>query len=298
MTDQTLPANPYTRNPTLIDRLQLLIVSLAKQKRPSFGKQSDQYQEFYEDFFEDKDVEAYYRDPRMSHRRDTINRAISQHLKPGASICDVGCGLGDVLHGLPDGYKLFGMEYAKSCVERAGKRLAGRADIRHGSIYEIPFDSNSMDAALCLEVLEHIEFDRKGARDIARILKPGGFLIAAVPYTYYWPAYMKHLGHFRHYTRQVFGDMLAEAGLKPEAYLVNYPNWHRTYTMRYAMVRAQHMTVGRLFGKKTLYQFKYPWQSKPALDALADSIEPLRQKDAAMDYSKLDTSTFILARKQ
>lgn len=298
MPDQTLPPNPYSRTPTLIDRLQLWIVALAKQKRPSFGQQGDEYQEFYEDFFEDKDVEAYYRDPRMAHRRDTINNAITTHLKPGASICDVGCGLGDVLYGLPAGYKLHGMEYAKSCVERAGKKLGGRADIRHGSIYEIPFESNSMDGALCLEVLEHIELDRKGAREIARILKPGGILIAAVPYTYYWPAYMKYLGHFRHYTRQVFGDMLLEAGLKPESYLTNYPNWHRVYTMRYAWVRAQHIAMGRFMGRPTLYEFKPPWSKKPALEALADRLEPLRHRDAKLDYPALETSTFILARKQ
>jgi len=40
-----------------------------------------------------------------------------------------------------------------------------------------------MDAALCLEVIEHIEDDGKAVRDICRVLKPGGFLIAAVPYT-------------------------------------------------------------------------------------------------------------------
>jgi len=83
---------------------------------------------------------------------------------------------------------LSGMDYASSNVAISKRRLGDRADIRQGSINEIPFESGWFDAALCLEVLEHIEDDARGVRDIARILKPGGFLIAAVPYTYYWPA--------------------------------------------------------------------------------------------------------------
>ena len=58
-----------------------------------------------------------------------------------------------------------------------------------------------MDVALCLEVLEHIEDDQRAVREIHRVLRPDGLLIAAVPYTYYWPQYLKLLGHFRHYTR-------------------------------------------------------------------------------------------------
>src|SRR5438128_3759036 len=122
-----------------------------------------------------------------------------------------------------------------------------------------------MDVALCLEVLEHIEDDERGVREINLVLKPGGLLIAAVPYTYYWPQYLKLLGHFRHYTRESFSDLLSQHGLEPISYLPNYPNWHQAYTRRYAVIRAQAMTVGRLFRSPGLYTFRWPWRSVPAL---------------------------------
>ena len=41
-------------------------------------------------------------------------------------------------------------------------------------------------------------------------------------------------------------DLLARNGMTPIEYLPNYPNWHQSYTRRYAMIRAQAMTLGRL----------------------------------------------------
>jgi SAM-dependent methyltransferase len=151
--------------------------------------------------------------------------------------------------------------------------------------------------ALCLEVLEHIEDDARAVREIARILKPGGILIAAVPYTFYWPEYLRLMGHFRHYTRESFSKLMNDNGLVTEAYLPNYPNWHQSYTRRYAMVRAQTMAFGRFFGRKTLYTFKWPWRTDIALSALADKLEPLRERDASLNYAQEPTSTFLLARK-
>jgi SAM-dependent methyltransferase len=147
-------------------------------------------------------------------------------------------------------------------------------------------------------VLEHIEDDARGVREIARVLKPGGFLLAAVPYTYYWPEYLKMMGHFRHYTRESFTQLMEENGLKVEAYLRNYPHWHQAYTRKYSMVRAKGETFGRVLGKRGVFDFKWPWQSRPAIERVREKLEPLWQQDRGLDYSKLGTSTFLMARKR
>ena len=284
--------------PAFKDHLALWLLRLAKLRRRSFtARHGENYDQFYEEFFEDKDIEAYDRDRRMAVRRETINAYIAAHVPSPARILDVGCGLGDVLSGLPEGHELYATDYARHNITAASRRLGSRAQIRQGSIYEIPFDSNTMDVCLCLEVLEHIEDDARGVHDIARVLKPGGILIAAVPYTYYWPEYMRLLGHFRHYTRQSFSALMNQNGLETETYLANYPNWHQTYTRHYAMIRAQAATIGRLFGRSSLYTFRWPWHHKCALERLADRLEPLRQQDGRLDYATLDTSTFLIARK-
>ncbi|HEX8523542.1 MAG TPA: class I SAM-dependent methyltransferase [Tepidisphaeraceae bacterium] len=286
------------RTPTIKDRMALWLLKLAKMRRRSFTEPTgDDYAKFYEEFFEEKDIEQYEKDRRLVVRRETINRTLAQYAPPPATVLDVGCGLGDVLSELDPRYTLHGTDYAKFNVGVANRRLAGKAKITQASIYDLPYTSNTFDVALCLEVLEHIEDDARAVREIARVLKPGGILIAAVPYTFYWPEYLRLMGHFRHYTRESFSNLMNNNGLKTETYLPNYPRWHQSYTRRYAFVRAQTMAFGRFFGRKTLYTFKWPWSRDTALDSLAGKLETKRQQDASIDYSKEPTSTFLLARK-
>ncbi len=60
-----------------------------------------------------------------------------------------------------------------------------RRDPRHcdqqGTLTDLPFDSAAFDVCLCTEVLEHIPDDRKAIAELARCLKPGGWLLLSVP---------------------------------------------------------------------------------------------------------------------
>jgi SAM-dependent methyltransferase len=287
-----------TRRPTLYDWLALGILKVAKMRRTRLeSTDPDNYDKFYEDFFAKKDEELSFNDPRMARRRKTILECLQRRVPPGGSILDAGCGLGEVLDDIPDGYKLFGFDYARSNVEFSRRRLGDKAKLEQGSIYEIPFPDSSMDAVLCLEVLEHIEDDARGVRDIARVLKPGGVLIMAVPYTYYWPAYKNLMGHFRHYTRDSVAALLRENGLTPVEVLPNFPTWHQSYTRHYVKLRAQVLTVGRLFGGGSVFSFKWPWRTQRAIERLEEKLRPLQESDARLPYATLGTSTFQVAQR-
>ena len=54
------------------------------------------------------------------------------------------------------------------------------ADIK-ADICALPFEDETYDLILCNHVLEHIPDDRKAMRELYRILKKGGTLIAQVP---------------------------------------------------------------------------------------------------------------------
>lgn len=67
-----------------------------------------------------------------------------------------------------------------------------RYTFKAGSILEMPFDSNSVESLSCLHVAEHIglgrygdpldaEGTRKAARELTRVLAPGGQLLFSVP---------------------------------------------------------------------------------------------------------------------
>lgn len=285
--------------PQFNDYLSLWLLKIAKFRRKTLTlKNHKDISSFYEEFFEEKDMESYLRDQRMEVRRQTISNCLREIVGHNINLIDVGCGLGDVLSSMPKTFKLYGMDYAQSNTKVAAQRLRGIADIRQGSIYDIPFETESMDVCVCLEVLEHIEDDVHGVTELARILKPNGILIASVPYTHYWPDYFRLMGHFRHYNRESFTKLLRENGFVVEKYLPNFPNWHQAYTCRYSLIRAEAMIFGKLFGYSSIYNFKWPWKSKTAIENLSKNLNRLYLNDLSIDYSQEDTSTFLLARKK
>ena len=49
-------------------------------------------------------------------------------------------------------------------------------------IHRMPFSENTFDSVLCNHVLEHVTDDIAAMKEIARVLKPGGFAILQVPF--------------------------------------------------------------------------------------------------------------------
>jgi SAM-dependent methyltransferase len=64
----------------------------------------------------------------------------------------------------------------------------------HGGLLEVPFASESFDCAMTTQVLEHIEDHEKAAAELARVVKPGGYLVVSVPHP---PEPFPNPGHVR-----------------------------------------------------------------------------------------------------
>jgi SAM-dependent methyltransferase len=50
-----------------------------------------------------------------------------------------------------------------------------------GSIEKMPFEAESFDSVVCTQVFEHIPHPQKGAEEVFRVLKKGGYFLMTVP---------------------------------------------------------------------------------------------------------------------
>lgn len=64
-------------------------------------------------------------------------------------------------------------------------------------IQDLPFSDNSIDAILCLAVLEHVQNPFKAAEELYRVLKPQGKILLSVPFM--WPYHANE--HYKDYWR-------------------------------------------------------------------------------------------------
>jgi SAM-dependent methyltransferase len=108
-------------------------------------------------------------------------------------ILDMGCGPGRHVCGACANYEAMvtgadididDLVKAKTNIflhEAYGGKLKGRWGVSAADITLLPFDGNTFDHVICSEVLEHIPDDQKAARELIRVLKPGGTLAVSVP---------------------------------------------------------------------------------------------------------------------
>ena len=93
-----------------------------------------------------------------------------------------------------------------------------------------PF-ADSMDSVVCLNVLEHVEDDMQGLRNIHSVLKTGGRAIVLVPHGQeIYGAMDAALGHFRRYSHQELRHKMEKSGFRVERILefnrISRPAWY------------------------------------------------------------------------
>jgi SAM-dependent methyltransferase len=219
--------NAAALRPSLLDRLDLLLLRLAKRRRADYV---DSDEHFYEKFFTEDDLHKYSRELRITWRACVLRRLFDRCFPSGdARVVDVGCGLAFTRLHLPSAAHYVGVDISSQTLELARKLNGGASDLRVGGFPTLPVESGLADFAICLEVLEHIVDDRQAAQELRRITKVGGFLLLSVPSTYFWPQYERLIGHHRHYSRQSLTELLNSSAFEILAYLPQHNNFWRGY---------------------------------------------------------------------
>lgn len=117
--------------------------------------------------------------------RDMAATAVARHVsaRADATILDAGCGTGGTLAALRRagaGWHLRGFDFSPLAVGLT--RARGFADVRQGSIQDIPEAAECFDAVVSLDVLccKGVEA-AASLRECHRVLKPGGVLVMNLP---------------------------------------------------------------------------------------------------------------------
>jgi 2-polyprenyl-3-methyl-5-hydroxy-6-metoxy-1,4-benzoquinol methylase len=122
-----------------------------------------------------------------SKRADRVTRYYRQ---PGRAL-DLGAGFGDFLVELRmRGWEVAGTEVSENAVVRAGKR---GIELELGQPEELDFPSESFDLVTMWHVLEHVPFPGRALDACARLVRPGGLVVIAVPNDSLFPRLMAYL---------------------------------------------------------------------------------------------------------
>jgi SAM-dependent methyltransferase len=170
---------------------------------------------YYDEYFRLDDSNWFF----VARRRillGMIDRHFARSAAPGApQILDFGCGTGLMLQHLERYGSPQGVDVDEQAIGFCRRR--GLANVQLFDGRTLPFEDGSFSLVTSLDVFEHIEDDLGAMREVARVLEPGGLLLAAVPaYQWMWGQQDEVNEHFRRYTARQLDARLAEAGFAIE----------------------------------------------------------------------------------
>jgi SAM-dependent methyltransferase len=166
----------------------------------------------------------------------------------GGRVLELGSGIGNISRLLAeDATELVVTDVEDVYLERLREELGAEPHVRVER-YDLegpppaPIASEPFDVVISLNVLEHVQDDRRAIRDLVSLLRPGGWLLTYVPAcSFAYGSMDEALGHHRRYDRALLAERMEEAGLRVR--------------------RLEHMNVlgllgwlvnGRLFARRTL----------------------------------------------
>src|SRR5205085_11569628 len=96
-------------------------------------------------------------------------------------------------------------------------RARGLANVRHGEAEKLPYEDGAFDLVTGLDVVEHLDDDVAGLREMRRVLRPGGRVLLFVPaFMFLWGLQDEVSHHRRRYRLPELRCVLEQAGLEVE----------------------------------------------------------------------------------
>ena len=129
-------------------------------------------------------------------------------------ILDVGCGTGANLEMLANFGEAEGVDVSDDALEFC--KMKG-LKAHKGLAEELPFEDESFDIVTALDVVEHLDDDIAGLKEMHRVLKTGGKTLIFVPaFMWLWGVQDDVSNHRIRYTKKQIVERLQEAGFEIE----------------------------------------------------------------------------------
>ena len=176
----------------------------------------------------------------MSDAQNYVQWIFSDLIAPqlGRRVLEIGSGIGTFstrIVTLPQVEQLTCVEIDASCAEAARQALAvapTKKSVEHivGDYVNAPLPKDNYDAALLINVLEHLQDDRAAVRKARSELRMDGRLVIFVPaFALLMSNLDRRLGHYRRYTTGSLRQLLEGAGFTVTALryynLIGFLGW-------------------------------------------------------------------------
>jgi len=130
-------------------------------------------------------------------------------------ILDVGCGTGANLLMLLEYGDAEGVDISEDALAFCRER--GLDKVRLGAGEQLPYDDGTFDLVTALDVVEHMDDDLAGLREMRRVLRPGGRVLLFVPtFMFLWGLQDDVSNHRRRYRLPELRRVLEQAGFEIE----------------------------------------------------------------------------------
>src|SRR5258706_5998494 len=179
-------------------RLQIVLAERRTKSQEFFSSSAGQWDRLRDDLFGERFHLA----------------ALAAFAESSWTVGDLGCGTGQVSAALaPFVAQVVAVDASAAMLQAAKKRLSrfDNIELRRGELEALPIDDGRLDAATLMLVLHHIPEPAKALSEVARVLKPGGRLLAVDMLPHDRENYRQQMGHAwlgfsEEHTTRLLGD--------------------------------------------------------------------------------------------
>ena len=141
--------------------------------------------------------------------------------RSGRRILDVGCGTGANLEMLSQFGNAEGVDVSDDALDFCRRK---GLTVQKGLAETLPYGDESFDITTALDVVEHLDDDIAGLKEMYRVTKRGGYSLIFVPaFMWLWGVQDDISNHRIRYTKKQIVERLEKAGFTVER--ATYANW-------------------------------------------------------------------------